>query len=306
MDLYNDYRMHGNVHTASYFVAEDVKPSSATFGIMSDYRHSQRDFRKGVVMKYNPNKGVHGYCLNLRSYQQLLTLCRNTMHIASEPELTRIDFKVDCNADTEAAYHVWRKLGEWAIACFIAKKRVKPRNEGRTASIATGEHESTRAATDGFELVCYNKALQKESEGVGYRFEARHKPKDGSDEYKALCKLRDLMRQLPDHAQAAISMQNTKLMNLWQKSAPVNCYGRSANEFIRTHAHDVYTTDQLRRLYVGLGYTEKAAEKATKNFTARNKSVFLPVREADLISFCEMFANYIDDFITADPVKKAA
>ena len=143
--------------------------------------------------------------------------------------------------------------------------RLLPRNEGRTVSIATGEHESTKAATDGYEIVCYNKALQKKSEGVGYRFEIRRKIKAQNkiktqrqeDEQEALFKMRDLLRQLPQYAERATAKQNEKLLKLWHETAPKEGTPRMVNEFVTAHEHDIYTVEQLQKFYEAVGYEKR-------------------------------------------------
>ena len=306
MDLKKDFTTNGRVHTASYFAPGTYLPNAYTREILSDFSRKVKDGCVGTSIKYNPNKSIRGECTNIGDYWGLLNAMRVQLEMHDCPELMRIDFCVDCNTSNPDGYHFWRKLGEWAIACFVVKKRVKQRNEGRTVSIRTGEHESTRAATDGYELVCYNKALQKKAEGIGYRFEIRHRVRDCSYEQEALHKMRDLLRQLPRYADQAAEMQNAKLITLWRATAPKGGTARQVNEFITAYEHDIYTVEQLQKLYEAIGYPKEQAYKARRNYCQRYRQNFLPVTTEELSAFCEMAALYIDRFMNESSAEEKA
>lgn len=299
MDLKKDFYTWGGVHTASYYAEGDHRPNAATRDIMTDFNRRHRGGKEGTTMKYNPNKGVCGYCTNLEGYLQLLKTCADSLELDCLPDLVRIDFRVDCNAKQENGYHYWRKLGEWAVACFATKKNVREKHEGRSVSITTGAFQSAHAKTDGYEVVCYNKALQKKAEGVGYRFEIRRtiKRKKQEDEREVLLKMRDLLRQLPQYAERAAAKQNEKLLKLWHETAPKEGTPRMVNEFVTAHEHDIYTVEQLQRFYEAVGYEKEKAYKARRNYCQRYSRVFVPVTAKELEAFCEMAADYIDKFV---------
>lgn len=297
MDLVTDFRTWGGVHTASYFAQEDVRPNEATREIITDFRHTSREGTAGTGFKYNPNKGIRGECTSMEDYHRLLAFCCSALELKTTPKLTRIDFHVDCVADTREQYHYWQKLGEWAVSSFAYMKHVRPRREMRAESFTTGTHQKTEAVTDGFEVSCYNKAQQKPDEGVGYRFEIRHKTRKDTTEEEALRKLCHLLKRLPDYAEMATEAQNAMLLERWNSTAPLDGSPRRANEFINAHEHYFMTTQQLQHFYEAIGCTRKQAYRAKRNYCHRYKHVFMPVTLEALKAFCDMAVSYIENYL---------
>lgn len=291
----NQYKTRGKVDSLSYFAPGFYQPNGATMNIWRDFSRRQRNGEVGTMIEMHPKDEIN----NLARLMETLRFCCNAHAMPNLPYLQRIDFCVDCNA-TDDDYIKWLKLGEWTVNCFTAKKHVKPSHAGRIECEITGEHKETYSGTNGYEFTIYNKRLQKKSAGVGYRFEIRYKRIKDKDEAESLEKMSALVKTLPSVAQEAIDIKNAKFLSQWQASAPRPNTPRDVSEFIRAHMEEIFCREQLKQLYIMLGYEEsakkRAASKAVSNFLNRNPKMLL-VEEGDLTAFCECIVSHIESYI---------
>ena len=297
-----NYNTYGNVHTASYFVPELVCGNSITGEMVRNCRITTRKGKRGTTFRFNPNQRSGGYCSDLGTYLKTLDFCIMYMKAAGiEPELRRIDFKVDCNS---ADLRKWAKLGTYVVVCFMVKKRVLERNESISYSIRTGSHESTKASTDSYTVTCYNKRLKKVNEGIGYRFEVAYHPRESKTEYESLEILKELLHSLPRASQKAQDMCNARLLSNWQDTAPNYGDKRSINEFIRCNVDFIFTYKQLCGLYELLGKTPEGAKQAAKYFCRQHKRLLQLCKQKELECFCDKVIEYIDKYLLVNEFSK--
>ena len=296
MFLEEKYYTRGKVDSLSYFAPGTYQSNSATASFWRDFSSRSRNRVGGTMIEMHTNSTMD--CL-----ARLMDTVRFGTYAHSMPNLPlldRIDFCVDCNTE-DGNYKEWLKLAEWVVYCFNAKKHVIPGNIRRNECGITGVHTATSGRTQGWEFVVYNKELQRKSAGVGYRFEMRHKHIKGEDESEALEKMIALVRSLPAMANKGAEIMNDKLLNKWHASAPRRNTPRDVNEFIRAHMDEIFSREQLKQLYIALGYEQTAkkqsASKAVRNFLYGNPKMLL-VEEKDLTAFCDCIVSHIESYIT--------
>ena len=296
MLLNQEYYTRGKVDSLLYFAPGFYRSHHDTSAVWRDFNPNKtRNRVRGTTIEMHTNNTMN--CL--AHLMNAVRILASEYNMSTLPLVDRIDFCVDCNTK-DGFYKEWVKMAEWAIYCFSAKKNVTPGRIHRDECGITGAHTATSSRTDGWEFVIYNKELQRKSAGVGYRFEIRHKHIKNEDERKALEKMIALVRSLPPMAEKSMEIMNAKLLNKWHATAPCKNTPRDVNEFIRAHMDEIFCREQLKRLYIAIGYEQsaekQAASKAVRNFLNRNSEIYL-VDEKDLTAFCECIALHIENYI---------
>lgn len=288
--------LDGNVHTASYHLVGDFYTNAANREILTLKEPRQFHYQSGHLAHFNPNKTMQGECRSLERYVETLNRCLMLARIETGPSLRRIDFKVDCNS-SEDQMKYWEKLGLYAVLCFMAYKHPLDKNANIRHSLFTGRMQSAEAFTDGYKVRCYDKAAQKEAEGVGRRFELSRIPRDAISEQEALRQLQAMLIKLPQYAKQAQDLCNSMILEVWEATMPDYGENRSINEFLRSRAEYIFTREQLKALYVLLGKTPQQAATATGNFKKRHKKLLHIFKQSDIEQFCNTAIDFIDNYI---------
>ena len=292
----NKIYLNGNVHTASYHIAGEIRERAVNPQVITTYGNRTFHKKYGTIVHFNPNKVTNGHCKSLSQYLTILATGLRLMETEADPSLRRIDFKVDCNSSEEQMKR-WEKLGVYAVLCFMAYKRPLDKNANIRHCLYTGRMQSAEAFTDGYKVRIYDKATQKNSEGVGRRVEFSRMPKDAISEREALRQLKSLLVTLPKYARQAQELCNNMILEVWQATMPDYGENRSINEFLRSRAEFIFTREQLTALYILLGKTPQQAATATKNFIQRHKRLLSIYDFSDIKLFCDIAIEFIDNYI---------
>lgn len=312
---YKDYTLLNNVHTAQYhcrYMGEAGRWNVENWEHEAPYMGKDWALRRTyfspeglyVRTKYNPNKTRWGECRTLGEYKaNLLEMAEVHALDIKQMKLIRLDFKIDVLDDREN-YDRICKLCRLVVDCFLASdSRIKPKKESVSYSARTGEFESLSAHTKTWGITFYNKKLQKEAEGVAYRFEISRKGENAKssspEEYLAVMKKK--LSQLAKQIEKAQQMENKKLLKQWQETAPAKKDGRSINEFLRQNKEFIYTRAQLTAFYETVGkYEERKAQTATRHFIERNQIEVLTKEEYR--EFIQVIIDLIEDYASQNNV----
>lgn len=256
----------GNVHTAMYSVSGDTNTMRSVCTPRAlDRFNVKRDDSTGELktsFRFNPNQTEEGECLSMRDYEQILNDSLYKAGITATPEPRRLDFKFD-NPEEDCAH--WVKQWQLLIYCFTAEKKAKAKGRYSGKDFWTDEHKSTKVSTDGYEIEVYNKAIQKESEGVYYRAEIR-RMRNAHDVRETLRAWQEILRRLPAQYDAVCQHFTDLFSRKWQEEKNKTNSKLKLNQFILEHSDILFSLEQLKDIFAATGKSAKAAYRYSDDY----------------------------------------